>query len=911
MTNVPRSVRWLLAWVLGIAIAAPDTALAGGALSVVIGPPTAVARGARWRVDEGPLLVSGAVVPDLPEGPHKVTFTKVTPFRTPGKLKVRVDDARTTSLRVNYQEASGLARVPNLIGLTPNDASKSLAASGLTVGTLTSIALAHDPAVSVLAQAYLPGTLLSRHAPVPLDLSFPLDAGKFLTLINTPAPQFPGRSEDQAAFDYYDAVDPLRERTTLSDWLNVNQARGGGESAEAIYFNDRDLGFGRHMHMWRDTERTIYWVDNYRTVDDAIAGRGRLATVAMEMSPIRCGGVANADCVDNGGDPYIKFFTFDGAGNRIIKVDLDGRGEKVQPTMCLTCHGGNADRLVNRTPTAVIYPDFGDTDARFIPFDLDSLTYSRADARYSRDAQEAAFEQLNTGVLDSYAQVGRRVFQYTGTWPTIVDPVNNRGVPLPSVTTIEVTGMRGRIADLDVDFGGAYPCTPSHADAGNGLGARRLGDLVVTLRSPSGTVVPLFEHLPRQLPSQVGRTQTLCHLRLDDAAIARLRDATFSAGYGRGVYRPDAPLDAWVGEVPNGTWTLSVTDTIADDPKIIGPEPVGAVRDWSIEIATDDGDEAATELIRGWYADSPAGRFDGSFVPPGWRPPAAPESARTLYLDVVRSNCRLCHLQQGDRIDSLDFSTYEKFSSFRDRIRFLAFDAGEMPVAKRTFERFWLSEHPSASATLASFAGATRGPGLPVGSAGSDRSVEIGTAVRLDGSESLFASEYHWSLASRPIGSEASLQEAATITPTFTPDVPGAFELSLVVGDGTSLSEPALVTVTATVSSAPKSFTKDVVPLLTDCRGCHARATAPGRFRLDDRETRYFEIAIEPSTFAPPTPRANPLTPLDSLILQKPSRQVSHGGGRRRGFDLAGDHSRYDIIRQWIEQSAPELPVSE
>lgn len=910
MTNGAAAVRWLLASLIAIAIAAPDTAFASGALSVTIGPPSAVARGARWSVDDGPLRASGDIVSNLSEGPHKVTFTKVTPFRAPGKLKVLVDDARTTSLRVNYQEASGLSRVPNLIGLTSNEASKSLLASALGVGAVTSRAVAHDPAIAVLAQAYLPGTLLSRRTPVAFDLSFPLDADAFLTLINTPAPLFPGRSEDQAAFDYYDAVDPLAERTTLEDWLRVNGAGGAGESAEAIYFNDRDLGFGRHMHMWRDTERTIYWVDNYRSVEDAIAGTGLLATVAMELSPVRCGGVGSADCVDNGGDPFIKFFTFDGAGNRIIKVDLDGRGEKVQPTMCLTCHGGDTDRLVNVTTDTVIYPDFGDTSTRFIPFDLDSFKYSLVDARYSRSAQEAAFKQLNDGVLDSYARVGRRVFHYTGTWPTIVDPVNNRGVPLPSVTEIEVTGMRGRIADLDLNFGGAYPCTTSYADAGNGLGARRLGDLVVTLRSPSGTVVPLIDHLPRQLPTQVGRNQTLCHLRLDDAAIAKLRDASFPAGYGRGVYRPDAPLAAWVGEDPNGSWTLTVTDTIADDPKIIGPDPVGAVREWSLEVVTDGGDEAATEVIRGWYAGS-AGRFDGSFVPSGWRPPEAPESASALYLDVVRSNCRLCHLQQGDRIASLDFSTFEKFSSFRDRIRFLVFDAGMMPAAERTFEEFWLSEHPRASAALANFVGATRGPGRPVGSAGSDRSVEIGTAVRLDGSESLFASEYHWSFEARPIGSEASLQEPDSITPTFTPDVPGAFEVKLAVGDGILLSEPALVTITATVSSAPKSFTKDIVPLLTDCRSCHARETAPAGFRMDDPETRYSEIAIESSRFRPPTPRVDPLNPLNSLILQKPSRQVSHGGGKRRGFDLAGDHSRYDIIRQWIEQSAPELPVSE
>jgi hypothetical protein len=889
--------------------ATSGTPIASGALTVTLGPRIAVARGARWRVDDRAPLASGATATELSPGLHRVTFTRVTPFRPPVTVKIAVDEARTTSLRVNYLEADGRARVPRLVGLTRDEATQSLLASALTAGTVTARAQPHDPAVAVIGQSRLAGTLLERQTAVDFDISFPLDADRFLTLVNTPTPQFPGVSDDDAARAYYDAVDPLGERTTLADWLRTNGVDGaGGESAEAIYFNDRDLGFGRHMHMWRTSERTIYWVDNYRTVDDAIAGRGLLATVAMEMSPIRCDG-AQADCVGGGGDPLIKFFTFDGAGNRIVKIDLDGRGEKVQPAMCLTCHGGNPKRLVDLTPDRVVYPDFGDTEARFIPFDLDSFAYSTTDARYARSAQEAAFERLNAGVRDSYARVGRRVFEYTGTWPTIVDPVNNRGVPLPSVTTVQVAGLRGAIADLELSFDGAYPCSPSHRDAGNGLGARRLGDLVVKLISPSGTSVKLVDHLPKQLASQIGRVQTMCHARLDDQASTPLREASAPAGYVRGVYRPDAPLAAFDGEDPNGIWTLSVTDTIADDPKIIGSDPVGSVRDWSIAIATDEGDEPATELIRGWY--DATGRFDGSWVPPGWRPPAAPETASALYLDTVRLNCRTCHLQQTDRLDALDFSSWEKFASFRERIRYLVFDAGVMPVARRTYQVFWLAEHPSASAALAAFAGATRGPGRPVASAGSDRSVEIGTAVRLDAGESLFASEYEWRFEARPRGSEAVLEDAASATPTFTPDVPGAFRVSLVVGDGASRSESATVTITATVSSARKSFTKDVVPLLVDCRSCHARETAPGRFQLDDRETRYFEMVIEPSTFAPPTPRVNPLDPLQSLVLLKPSRSVSHGGGRRRGFDLDGDHSRYDIIRQWIEQSAPDVPVND
>jgi hypothetical protein len=428
----------------------------------------------------------------------------------------------------------------------------------------------------------------------------------------------------------------------------------------------------------------------------------------------------------------------------------------------------------------------------------------------------------------------------------------------------------------------------------------------VKLISPSGTSVTLVDHLPKQLASQIGRVQTLCHARLDDQASTPLREASAPAGYVRGVYRPDATRRLR-RRGSNRVWTLSVTDTIADDPKIIGSDPVGSVRDWSIAIATDEGDEPATELIHGWY--DATGRFDGSWVPPGWRPPAAPETASALYLDTVRLNCRTCHLQQTDRLDALDFSTWEKFASFRERIRYLVFDAGVMPVARRTCQVFWLAEHPSASAALAAFAGATRGPGRPVASAGSDRSVEIGTAVRLDAGE---ASSPPSTVALRRAarGSEAVLQDAASATPTFTPDVPGAFRVLLVVGDGALRSESAAVTITATVSSARKSFTKDVVPLLVDCRSCHARdrtGPLPTRRPRDPllrdgvraEHLRTADAACESARSAL-EPRL-----AEALEVGQPRRRSPAGLRSRR------DHSRYDIIRQWIEQSAPDVPVND
>lgn len=103
----------------------------------------------------------------------------------------------------------------------------------------------------------------------------------------------------------------------------------------------------------------------------------------------------------------------------------------------------------------------------------------------------------------------------------------------------------------------------------------------------------------------------------------------------------------------------------------------------------------------------------------------------------------------------------------------------------------------------------------PVANAGADQSAERGDTVQLSGAGSSDADgdslTYSWSFTSTPSGSSASLNNANSISPSFTADVVGDFVLSLVVNDGTvdssadsvtiSVSEPA-PTNTAPVANA-------------------------------------------------------------------------------------------------------------
>lgn len=107
----------------------------------------------------------------------------------------------------------------------------------------------------------------------------------------------------------------------------------------------------------------------------------------------------------------------------------------------------------------------------------------------------------------------------------------------------------------------------------------------------------------------------------------------------------------------------------------------------------------------------------------------------------------------------------------------------------------------------------------PVADAGADRQVAVGDVVQLDGTGSYdpdgssklsppgigggpdvsaAALTFLWSFESVPAGSDATLSDPTSATPTFTADVEGDYVVSLVVSDGTATSAPDYVTVTST-----------------------------------------------------------------------------------------------------------------
>ena len=96
----------------------------------------------------------------------------------------------------------------------------------------------------------------------------------------------------------------------------------------------------------------------------------------------------------------------------------------------------------------------------------------------------------------------------------------------------------------------------------------------------------------------------------------------------------------------------------------------------------------------------------------------------------------------------------------------------------------------------------------PVANAGSDQTVYCNNLVNLDGSSSSDPDDdtlnYNWSLT-RPAGSSAVLSNPNSISPSFTTDLPGSYQLQLIVTDiygATSTS-----TMTVTVNKIPTTLT--------------------------------------------------------------------------------------------------------
>ena len=167
--------------------------------------------------------------------------------------------------------------------------------------------------------------------------------------------------------------------------------------------------------------------------------------------------------------------------------------------------------------------------------------------------------------------------RYVGPVVPIPD-ANPAGVQVP----LRVSGFSGTISNLKFLIGGSA-CTANAGATTVGIDHTFVGDLIITLTSPSGTTVTLMN---RPGSGSFGSSgNNFCRTLFDDTATTSIQaiQSTGTPPLGppyTGTFQPASPLAAFDGEDANGTWILTVSDNAQGD--------TGSVRDFSLILTPFD-----------------------------------------------------------------------------------------------------------------------------------------------------------------------------------------------------------------------------------------------------------------------------------------------------------------------------------
>ncbi len=476
-------------------------------------------------------------------------------------------------------------------------------------------------------------------------------------------------------------------------------------------------------------------------------------------------------------------------------------------------------------------------------------------------------------------------------------PGPNGGAPFPKWFNYEsASGNFNRALEVDLDGEGLKampgPCITCHGGRGDAL------------TPPDASGKQLFNLVQNGVSQQRGDVQGRLHAFEPDV----FDFSTTRAGFSR------AEQEASIKTI--NTWILCTYPL---------PAPSSAPEDQCRRPSGENEWQSnAAAVIKSAYGGDglPNAEFVDNYVPPGWET----VGQSTLYRNVVAPSCRTCHALRGVKAqDDLDFTTYEKFREFSDRIKAHIIDRGNMPLAKIVFDEFYGSSRHEA---LASFlvaqgqeardaSGAALRPGRPIANPGPDRVMPPGAAM-LSARDSLFASGFAWTLVSS--AGPATLSEPNTATPVFTASVEGEYLLRLVASNGSTSSAPKQLKIVVKAGSPAPSQVKfaDIKGILQGvgtCTNCHSPtgtgARPPVYYTNEDRNGDSMVDATDDAWLhAEVRGRVNFTELAASPLLRKPSGN-HHGGGKLPGFDAtaapgSAERQNYDLFLNWILNGAPQ-----
>ncbi len=658
-----------------------------------------------------------------------------------------------------------------------------------------------------------------------IDIQVP-DPNAFLQFLNRAAPR--NIQTTATATAYYTAVDPNGSRATLAAFKTFNNALSDVENA--VYVNDTSLGFGNRTYLTTSPDGTVAsCVENYAPATGVSATAqekinlantgpaGLLSTLCMEYSATPGSGATVGVLA---GRKFVKFFSYDAAGNRISEINLDERGAKFIPGVCNTCHGGQSSALVAGT-----YPNNGDTNAQFIPWNLNAFVYDGGTTIPA--TLPPIFKRFNEGVIATYPIPT----SYASTTPvaiaanssassTITVPVTVADVPITSVV-VSIDEIAGGVAGLSL------------TDI-NGLGVS------VNLISPAGQIynlinggqigVAAFTDV-RNLYILDAGTNTNYTVNGTTASGTIISSDTTGFVNNRGACSSLTPIAQTTKDLgcttSRGAWQLQIrTDGCGANTTLCATP--GTLSAWSIHfngIPNQAYVAAPVGLIYGWYGTPTAGTalpgtYNAAYIPPGWmmtNNAGAVANTETLYNEVIKLSCQSCHTQRGSLSgQNIDFLSYSKFMSFRDSIKSLVFDRGVMPLARRTYQNyFWKPVVPPALMPADILAEHMTGyvagqpylkPGRNLANAGISRTVATGSTVILNGEASSFPAKisnvenYVWTVTS-PSGGTVTLTGQG-VQVSFVAAAAGAYSVTLdTSGGSTQIPADPLTKSTITITA--------------------------------------------------------------------------------------------------------------
>ncbi len=501
--------------------------------------------------------------------------------------------------------------------------------------------------------------------------------------------------------------------------------------------------------------------------------------------------------------------------------------------------------------------------------------------------------------LNLEAAIVRDTRWFVGVNAIEFSPGPNGGAPFPKFYNFNaVTGQRATAVDLDGRGAKAMPgpCISCHGGRGDAL------------TPPDATGKQRFNLVQNSTTMTRGDVQARMHFFEPDAF-----GFSDTAGFSRAEQEAKIKtINKWL----LCTYPIAGTSTAPED-QCRRPARPG---EWQGNVAA---------IVKAAYGGDgmPNAVFNDTYIPPGWE--SAGQS--TLYQKVIAPSCRTCHALRGTSLQSdIDFTSYEKFVGYSDRIKAHIQDRGNMPLAKIVYDAFYgNNERPEAIAsflqaqgiTARDAAGAALKPGRPIADPGPDRVVKLG-ATTLNGANSLYANGYAWSLVSGPANG-ATITNASAAQATFTATQNGTYVVQLVASNGSTASTPVRITIVVNdaLTPAPSAIRfADIKAVLQNSTAgctnsnCHSAGGEFGAPVLYTNVDRNGDGSIDATDdlwfYTEVRSRINFTDVAASPLLRKPSNN-HHNGMLRPGFQATaapGDASRasYDLFLNWILSGAPQ-----